>query len=275
VKWRGWLVSNLSYYPGISWNDWGWLHERKLGQPLPLPVVIHVTFQIHIRVISTTTLAHLLSYTNYKKTLQCIYHYVTQGNVYMDNWCHSMTQTRFLYLVLIHTDTLIISCARSYSCPYNLLSYHSNRWFKHASGADTKFGSQKWLQLGNSTDMIIGRTEVLPMWAGVWKTHSWCMYLVVHMEYFTFYINVMSLYQRFKDSVHDIDVNCLLTTSVIWYYGACNCETYVFIFIFMYSVFHSSTKMENRNISDCKPSDQNFIVCTGHKFCRVIRSRML
>lgn len=102
-------MSNLSYHPGISWSDWGRLHKKKLGQPLPLPVVIRVTFQIHVRVISTTTLAHLVIYTNYKKTLQCIYHDVIQGNVYVDNWCHSMTQTHFLYLVLIHTDMLIIS----------------------------------------------------------------------------------------------------------------------------------------------------------------------
>jgi len=90
-----------------------------------------------------------------------------------------------------------------------------------------------------------------------------------------FYSNVMLLYQRFIDSVHVIDVNCLLTTSVIWYYGTCNCETCVFVFIFMYSVFYSSTKVENRNKGDCKPSDQNFIVYTGQKFCHVIRSRML
>jgi len=55
----------------------------------------------------------------------------------------------------------------SYACPYNLVSYHSNRWFKHASGAEARFGSQKWWQSGNSSDMMIGRTEVLPMWASV------------------------------------------------------------------------------------------------------------
>jgi hypothetical protein len=35
------------------------------------------------------------------------------------------------------------------------------------SGAEAKFGSQKWWKCGNSSEMIIGRTEVLSMWAGV------------------------------------------------------------------------------------------------------------
>jgi len=73
-----------------------------------------------------------------------------------------MTQACFLYLVLSHTDVLIISCELSYACPYNLVSshfnhWHFNHWFKHASGAEAKFGSQKWWQCGNSSEMIIGR----------------------------------------------------------------------------------------------------------------------
>jgi hypothetical protein len=152
VKWRVWLVDNLIYYPGISWSDWGRLHERKSGQPVPLPLVILVTFEICVR--STTILAHLLSSTNH---YNCIYRDVIQGIVYVDNWFHSITQTRFLYLVLIYTDILIISYELSCACPHNLVSYHSNRLFKHASGAEAKFWSQKWSQCGNSSDMIIGR----------------------------------------------------------------------------------------------------------------------
>jgi hypothetical protein len=56
---------------------------------------------------------------------------------------------------------LIISYELSYACPYNSVPYRSNRWFKHVSGAEAKFGSQKWWQCGNSSVMIIGRTEVL------------------------------------------------------------------------------------------------------------------
>ena len=57
----------MSYYPGISWSDWGRLHKRKSGQSVPLPVLILVTFEICVR--STTILAHLLSSTNYKETI--------------------------------------------------------------------------------------------------------------------------------------------------------------------------------------------------------------
>jgi hypothetical protein len=97
-------------------------------------------------------------------------------------WCPSVTQMPFLFVVLMSTGMLIISYKFSYACPCNLVSYSSNCWFNHASGAEPKFGSQKLWQWGNSSEMIIGRTEHLLLWAGVRNTHPWYMYLVVHRD---------------------------------------------------------------------------------------------